>query len=657
MVNCVKKKTFVTLILFVIICFAVVLSRLFYLQKNKTYYENELSKKTTTYVNSYEAPRGRILDCNGKVIVDNTGILSITYRKLDGMTRARELEIAHTLVDYLDVEKASREMLVNFYILEDKANSLITEEENQQFLERKLTLSDLEKLQKERITDEMLTIYNDLEKEIAIYYLMNKGYSYDSKILQKDVSESVYHQIIELNLPGIIDEVLWKREYPYGEVLKNILGRVVNGLPQESASTYLSQGYSYSDSVGISYLEAQYEAYLKGEKAVYRVGENNTLEKIKEAVQGNDLILSIDIEMQIELETVLQEEIINVKKRANTEYFTDSYAIISDPNTGAIKAISGQRLITNNNISSFQDVTTNIITASFTSGSIVKGASMTVGYLNNAIAEGKKVKDSCVKLYLVPAKCSWKSLGYVDDITALATSSNYFQFLTAIGVTGQSYSYNMELNATEEHFNLYRDVFALYGLGMLTGIDLPNEKNGIIGNTISDDLLLNLAIGQYDTYTPIQLMQYINTLSLNGYKKTPSLMQSIVDNQGNIVANNAYQTISHTGLSDYYYDRIKSGLNQVFTTSGTANGYLKVGLNAAGKTGTSETFIDTNGDNIMDKKTISTTLAFYAPFDNPKYSMVIVSPNISHYDGRTNFQANINRMISKRMTEYLFQEN
>ncbi|MBQ3438330.1 MAG: hypothetical protein IJG31_07515, partial [Fusobacterium sp.] len=51
----------------------------------------------------------------------------------------------------------------------------------------------------------------------------------------------------------------------------------------------------------------------------------------------------------------------------------------------------------------------NIINTSYTVGSVVKGATITVGYNNNLINEKTKVNDSCVKLYLVPKKCSYKS--------------------------------------------------------------------------------------------------------------------------------------------------------------------------------------------------------------------------------------------------------
>ena len=67
-------------------------------------------------------------------------------------------------------------------------------------------------------------------------------------------------------------------------------------------------------------------------------------------------------------------------------------------------------------------------------------------------------------------------------------------------------------------------MLASYGLGAKTGIDLPNETSGLKGKKISDDLLLNLAIGQYDSYTPIELFQYISTIANNGTKVTPRLI-------------------------------------------------------------------------------------------------------------------------------------
>ena len=243
---------------------------------------------------------------------------------------------------------------------------------------------------------------------------------------------------MEANIPGVFGGITWERVYPYNDTLKTILGNVGN-ISKETKDYYLNKGYSLSDTVGTSYLELQYEDYLRGKKALYKVMKNNTLQLISPEEKGNDLVLNIDIDIQLKLDEIVKNKILKAKKEKNTGYYKESYVVLSNPITGAIIALTGQRYL---NDKSFQDVTTNIINTSYTVGSVVKGATITVGYNNNIIDENTKVVDSCVKLYLVPEKCSYKRLGTVNDITALKESSNYYQFLIAIGLTNQKYHYN-----------------------------------------------------------------------------------------------------------------------------------------------------------------------------------------------------------------------
>ena len=74
------------------------------------------------------------------------------------------------------------------------------------------------------------------------------------------------------------------------------------------------------------------------------------------------------------------------------------------------------------------DCTTGIMTDPMTSGSVVKGASMLVGYNTGAITIGEYQVDECIKIAGTPQKCSWRTLGRINDIDALALSSNVYQF-------------------------------------------------------------------------------------------------------------------------------------------------------------------------------------------------------------------------------------
>ena len=315
----------------------------------------------------------------------------------------------------------------------------------------------------------------------------------------------------------------------------------------------------------------------------------------------------------------------------NTDYFDTNYSIISDPNTGGILAISGLKIKND----AFSDVSSNIMFNSYTVGSVIKGASNTVGYLNNVMLKGQKIRDGCVKIHYVPKKCSFKDLGYLDDITALKQSSNYYQFMTAIKLTGNTYKYNMDLPVTVNDFNKYRDVFAMFGLGSSTEIDFPRENTGIKGSTISSDLYLNLAIGQYDTYTPLQILNYINTIANNGIRYKLSL------------AKRNPEVLNQVPLDKEYFARIKEGFYQV-VNGGTANNYVDKKYMAAGKTGTAQSYYS------KDITTINTTFAAFMPKDNPKYSIVIMNPNISIENAKVKYNAPLHRLISKEITNYMF---
>jgi len=233
-------------------------------------------------------------------------------------------------------------------------------------------------------------------------------------------------------------------------------------------------------------------------------------------------------------------------------------------------------------------------------------------------------------------------------------SSNYYQFLIAIRLTNPNYTWNSKLNATQEHFDIYRNMFASYGLGTITGIDLPGEKLGIIGKTVSDDLLLNLSIGQYDTYTPIEVFQYINSIANDGVRLKPSLMKKIV-NGDKVILENTPNILNEAKLSLENIERVQLGLHEVMQT-GLGKNYINTSISSAGKTGTSETFVDTDNDGKMDTKTISTAFIMYAPYENPEYSIVIMSPNISHTDSNNSYKYSINLRVNKKITSYLFEK-
>lgn len=664
------EKRYNLLIIIIIIAFLVLFISLFYIQViDIDKYKEKLDTLSNNVVLGSTAPRGRIYDRNHKIIVDNTPVKVIYYKK-QGISTQGEIELAYRLANLLEIDysTSSQNELKRFWIKNNKteANSKVTEDEWNNLSLRKITSTEIDKLKLERVTDEEISNYTDLDKEAAyIYYLMNKGYTSSEKIIKRDnVTDLEYATIASLTneLKGVDVRLDWERSYPNGDTLKSILGNVsgYNGIPAELKDYYLNLGYSLDDKVGTSYLEYQYDNYLKGTKNTYVINKYGEKNLLNSGTRGNDIVLTIDIELQKQIETILEEELSKTKNEPNTEYYNRSFVIVADPNTGEILAMAGKQIVDKNGEYQIYDFIPGIITSPITVGSVVKGASHIVGYKYNGLTIGEVRNDTCVKVAGTPLKCSWKSLGTLNDITALKMSSNTYQFYTAMKVAGINYFYNTPFKADEEVFNKYRTTFNQFGLGVKTEIDLPNESIGQVGNSDSGGLLLDFAIGQYDTYTPMQLSQYIGTIANNGKRMKPYLLKEVYSSNkedGNLeklIYKNEPTILNTVDVEQVYLDRVKEGFKSVLNYGGTGSGYINLKYNPAGKTGTSQSFIDTDLDGKIDKETITATFVGFAPSDNPKVTFTVASPDVSHYDNNSTYQSYVNRRIAKRVSELYF---
>lgn len=667
-------KRYIFIIVIIFLCFGIIGVRLFSLQiLSRDEYTVSLERAVEKRVESTSAPRGRIYDRNYNLLVDNVAVKTIYYKKENDITTKEEVELAYKVADLIEVDYSSLTdyRLKNFWYVQNKedAKKKITDKEWKLNKERKLSDDDIVDLIFERISEEELSKFEDRDKEAAyIYYLMNKGYSYAEKVIKsKDITEKEYAVISENIdvLHGFNTKLDWERVYLYGDTFKSILGSVssdTQGIPSELAEYYLDNGYSLADRVGISYLEYQYENYLKGTKAIYKVLSDNTYELVSEGKRGNDIVLTIDINLQKYLEEVLTSEVMNAKGDVNTEYYNRSFAVVSDPNTGEILAMGGKQIREREDGSRYiVDYTPGIVTLPVTPGSIVKGASMLVGYKYGAINIGDTVQDDCIKIKDTPEKCSWKKLGLIDDVDALRMSSNYYQYLIAIKIGNGTYNYNEALKIDTDAFKKYRDMYSSFGLGVKTGIDLPVESLGYTGKSTLPGHLLDFAIGQYDTYTPIQLSQYINTLANGGTRLKPYLLKEVYsqssndeDTFGELIYKTDVKALGKVDVDSKYIDRVKYGFNRT-VVDGLGNGYMGYYTNSGGKTGTSQSFIDTDGDNVVDTETITTSFVGYSPADNPKMSIVVVSPDISNSYGEVSYTSPATKRISAKIVNKYFE--
>lgn len=666
--NQITSKRFVVFLVVVLLLFGILGIKLYTVMvvDAKDYKEN-LEELSYTTVEGTSAPRGRILDRNYNVIVDNKAVKSITYKKDKDISTSRMIELAYEVSPHLDLsyssltDRSKREFYLAKY--PDQCNEKITKKEREKVKIGKLSTNDLEELKIERITEEELATFTDADLKAAyLYYLMNKGYTYDEKTIKEEATDEEYAYIAEYNseLDGFNTVLDWERVYPYGDTFRSILGTVsttTQGLPAEEKDEYLAKGYALNDRVGLSYLEKEYEEYLRGEKAEYEVVNSHELKLIKEGKRGNDIVLSIDINLQQELERILTEQVLKAKTEPNTEYYDHSSVVIQDPNTGEILAMASKKIVGDKVV----DNTTSILTSPITPGSVVKGASMLVAYNTGAVKIGEYMVDECIKVAGTPEKCSSKTLGRINDITALAKSSNVYQFKAAIRVNGQEYSRGMKLNFNQSAFDTYRNMYHSFGLGVKTGIDLPVESLGYSSEDTAAGNLLDFVMGQYETYTPIQLSQYINTIANGGSKLVPHLLKEVHastedSSLGETILTVEKKVLNTVDTKSEYMARVKEGFYAVMHSSGGyGRGYIDDKWDAAGKTGTSQSFIDTDNDGVIDTETITSSFVGYAPANNPVMSIMVASPDSSHPNSSTDYASLVTLHITKEVTNKFFE--
>lgn len=660
----INKRVFVILIALISL-FSVVFIKLFMVMLiDKDKYNDKLLALTNKSITLNSSPRGRIYDRNYNVIVDNKAINIIVYKKEKGTTNKEMIELAYTVSPHLnlDVSRLTLRAKKEFYLAKypDKCKKKIKSSEYEKVKQRKLSNKDIEELKIERISLDELNVFKDEDLKTAyLYYLMNNGYTYEEKVIKNGVTDEEFAYISENNdkLKGFNTRVDWERVYPYGDTLRTILGTVSSssqGIPSEDKNYYLKLGYSLNDRVGLSYLEKQYESYLKGEKNVYEAVNSHELRLVKEGMRGNDIVLSIDINLQKEIDNLIDEAIIKAKSEANTEYYDHSSVIVTDPNTGEILAIASRKIVGDKII----DNVNSILISPITPGSVVKGASMLVGYETGAIKFGEKMLDECVKIAGAPEKCSSvNDLGVIDDLTAMAKSSNVYQFKTAIRVNGQEYYRGMKLNFNQKSFDTYRNMYHAFGLGVKTEIDLPIESAGYTSVDKASGNLLDFVMGQYETYTPIQLAQYVSTIANGGNRMQPHLLKEVrkatdKDTLGDVMYTFEPKVLNKIEVKSENLKRVQEGFYAVMHMSGGyGRGYINDRMDAAGKTGTSQSFIDTNNDGIIDTETITSSFIGYAPYNNPKVAFMVTSPNSSHTNSSNNFASLVNYRLTRAITD------
>ncbi|KAA9026474.1 penicillin-binding protein 2 [Niallia endozanthoxylica] len=640
-------------------------------------YKREIERTEDVTVNN-PVPRGKMFDTNGKIVVDNVPENAITYTN-NGASQKEMLEVAGRLAKLIhkDADKVTERDMKDYWIVTNpkEAEKKVSEKELEQ-LKVKYEDDEYDKkvyqLTLDRITEGDLNRLSEQEIEIiAIYREFVSGYKFTPQIVKnKDVTPEEFAVVSEnlQLLPGVDTTTDWERSYAFSDTLRSVLGGVTTsdkGLPAEEIDYYLSRDYSRNDRVGTSYLEKQYEDVLHGQKAKVKnitdqSGKIVSTEVISEGQRGKDLVLTIDMDLQLTVEKIIEEELWAAKSFPGTNLLDRAYVVLMDPNTGEIKSLAGKKIVRSEKTgkTEMQDDALGTFTTTYNVGSTVKGATILTGFQTGVIRPGSSFYDAPLYIAGTPPKKSWKSFGSINDANALKVSSNVYMFHTAIKIGEGRYVPHGSLPINTDAFNTIRQHFSQFGLGVRTGIDLPGEQNGFKGTSTLPGHLMDLSIGQYDTYSAMQLAQYVSTIANGGNRMEPHMVREIrepqLDNElGPIVQEIQPKVLNRLDLEDGWIERVQLGFKKVMQEQGgTAVGFFGgKSYSPAGKTGTAESFYDGPLKSYKMASVMNLSLVGYAPSDSPEIAMSVIVPWA--YTGGTDNRANLK--IGERVLDAYFE--
>lgn len=638
-------------------------------------FQAEVDRTESTVIRG-NVPRGEIYDSDLTPMVANEAKNTIMYTRGSNTETESMAEVAYNLAYLVDIPHASpfqgddedvsiRDLKDYFYA---QNQELMEERTDEHLAENNINANDFSYSDSlELISEAEIMGYSDHElNAAAIFTKMNSAYALSTVNIknegttQEEIARVSEHALL---LPGVSTGTDWERVYPQGNTLRSVLGSVSSeeqGLPEAQVNEYLARGYSRNDRVGQSQLESQYENVLRGSQSKSRTETDNSgdilsQEEVYAGSKGDNLILTIDMDFQEDVDQIVTEVVENRRGLNNS-----AYAIAMDPNSGDILALSGKQVVDGE----IQDHALGTIQNAFEMGSSIKGATVLGGYMDGAITpDTNTMVDTPMQIRgseNISSVFNRSGTESVTDITALQYSSNVYMARVAMRMGGywdyeQNQAVPINPNTTIEKMRSYNRQF---GLGTETGIDLPSESTGQAGGNPNAGSVLFNSFGQYDTYTLMQLAQYSATIANGGTRYAPRLVSEIRETNtetgevGRLATDVKPKVMNHVNVTDEQMDRVQQGFNLVINGDyGYAPGiFADAPYHAAGKTGTAEA-IYWNPDSDQHQSSV-TNLSFvgYAPYDDPEIAIAIIVPYLPNEN-----TGSINLEMSRQIFDAYFQ--
>ena len=504
----------------------------------------ELASKRTTRTTTISAKRGSIYSSSGDVLAQNVS--------------------SYKLFAYLDPERTTNP---------EKPQHVVDKEDTARKLATVLNMT----------YEDIMYRLNKDQEGLKQTYFGTAG---------KNLNELTKKKIEDLNLPGLDFEESFKRYYPKGQFASYILGYA----KAESEENPVIKG-----EMGI---EKQYDAILKGEDGYvtyqkdlrgYKIA--NTPTYTKDAVQGKDVYLTIDSNIQFFIEQAIN----NADVSYDWEWFNIT---LMDAKTGAILGTANSPSFDPNyrNISNYLDLFTAM---PYEPGSTMKTFTY-MAAMENGVYNGSDIYKSGVYVTTDGTHIGdWdrNGWGYITYDKGYAMSSN-------VGVI------NIIKNGMSSM--MLRQYYRKLGFGKKTGIELPGESRGNLEFKYETEIF-NAGFGQGITTTPVQNVKALTPLTNDGMLLKPYLVSKIVDSETGEITYEAEREEIERVASTQTVQKMMQLMDDCVNGQGnTGSGYKIENGELIGKTGTAQIANENGGGYLNGKADIISSFAGVYPKSNPQ---------------------------------------
>lgn len=530
--------------------FALLTARLWYLQVVRGEQFSQLADGNRIRVVPIRAPRGAIYDRNGRPIVSNRFSYTVSIVPL---------------------------------ALPEEAQPRVFEE-----------LSRILKMPMEEIQ-------RILEEE-------GKPFPYEPVRLKRDIGADVIIALEErrVDLPGVLVEEEWTREYVHRELASQTLG-YLGAVDKED----LKKGYKPTDLIGKTGLERSYEEFLRGEDGQRRVEVNALSRPIRELstiepIPGCDVYLTIDLDLQMAAEEAMRTHLGKIKRTSRRA--GAGAVVVLDPRTGEILALVSQpgydpnKFLGEGRSQYYMEILRNPqkpllhrALRDYPPGSVFKpitgltaleAGSLQANEVYNATGYGKYGKRD----WTLRSSPPQRPAGRVTIVGALARSANDF-------------FWNIALRPRTGGVDAIARMTRAFGMGQPTGLRLaPGESSGLVPDREwkskryrqpwYEAETMDVAIGQgFLKVTPLQLAGTYMGIANRGDIYRPYLVRRVMTPEGQVITDSAPQLARRVKIQPQNWEAVVEGLRAVVQwPNGTGTSSFRgANYNPAGKTGSAQT--------------------------------------------------------------------